>query len=183
MNSPTACRTEHIRHIILWSKWVGAIHNEAQIDVEYWMTTDKSSCLLSTSYTSGDYYELTNNNNITEYNNPWGEHIQHESSNDNRWDRSSPIEFAMLNVCGWVGLVMLVVVGWLNGGADAAGYSDRRWAIHNFIANCIGFVVLCMFVCWQSVKCPQLGTSNSRCPQRDYPSGNGPAMHFLMNAA
>jgi len=56
MNSPT----EHIRHIILWSKWVGAIHNEAQIDVEYWMTTDKSSCLLSTSCTSGDYYELTN---------------------------------------------------------------------------------------------------------------------------
>jgi len=113
MNSPTACRTEHIRHIILWSKWVGAIHNEAQIDVEYWMTTDKSSCLLSTSYTSGDYYELTNNSNITEYNNPWGEHIQHESSNDNRWDRSSPIEFAMLNVCVWMSWVGDVGGCWL----------------------------------------------------------------------
>jgi hypothetical protein len=120
MNSPAACRTEHIRHIILWSKWVGAIHNEAQIDVEYWMTTDKSSCLLSTSYTSGDYYELTNNNNITEYNNPSGEHIQHESSNDNRWDRSSPIELAMLNVC-------VCVCVWMSWVGDIGGCWLTEW--------------------------------------------------------
>jgi len=148
MNSPT----EHIRHIILWSKWVGAIHDEAQIDVEYWMTTDKS-CLLSTSCTSGDYYELTNKNNITENNNPWGEHIQHESSNDNRWDRSSPIEFAMLSVCVWMSWV-----------GDAGGCWLTEWwrrcrqvtlidgeQSRISIANCIGLCCV-VYVCVLAVS-------------------------------
>lgn len=145
MNSPT----EHIRHIILWSKWVGAIHDEAQIDVEYWMTTDKSSCLLSTSCTSGDYYELTN----------YGIQITHEVNTYNmkavmiivETDHHQLSLQCWLCVCGWVGLVMLVVVGWLNGGADAGRLLWSTVSNPQFIANCI-WVCCVVYVCVLAVS-------------------------------